>query len=260
MASIKTLCIPSILSLAIAIPAMAQAKSYNLRDLQALAASQNWRELSEHLDDISPSKRDQNWQAIAQKTALGIFSEAAKQSNLQESLSLGEALLKRYPAIKSDRAVMTKRAEVGLKAYEQCFSQPYNTDECNSSFKTFINNDPTNSDLAFRAGKLVRLNAKHWVALPYFRQALANPSPQISRQCNDPDLKLALISGLNLPESYEAILQDTRAIAAGTCWNDLRPTLTSELKNGNSYFKANFCPILRRKNAIGSVEAAFCQP
>ncbi|NJK62624.1 MAG: hypothetical protein HC921_08035 [Synechococcaceae cyanobacterium SM2_3_1] len=234
------------------------ADAYTLEDLQALAESQSWLELAEHLGDVPPSQRDQSWSQIAEQTTLGILETSLKQEAIIDGFLIGETLVTSYPSLKDSPEVMSLRAEIGLQAHEQCLQESfYDTSYCRESLTTLVQGDPQNLDLAFAAGKLVRLHANHWVAIPYFRQALATPSD--SRPCGDEDIALALVSGLSLPASSTEIIDDSLAIAGGSCWETLKSVLLTELQADNPYFRENTCPLLQSKQALDESTQALCQ-
>jgi hypothetical protein len=220
-------------------------KAYTMKDLQVLATNGAWRELAEHLGDIAPAKRDKTWEQLAEKTALGLLDMSVKEQNQLEGYYYAEALLDRYPSIKKSAKVMTKRGDVGLSVHGWCFRNSYDISYCNTSLMTFISKDPQNLDLAFKAGKLVRLNANHSNAVPYFRRALVTPSA--TRKCTDEDVIMAVVSGLGLPSDYP-LLKETLVIVNGPCFKELKaPLLEAIRKDGSGYLRDNGCAALAAK-------------
>jgi hypothetical protein len=233
------------------------AKPYTMKDLQALVSKSAWRELADHLADIPPAKRDKTWDQIVEKTALGLMDASLKEQNVYEGYGYAEALIDRFPNLKKSVPVMTKRGDIGLKAHSWCFQNSYDADFCNKSLTTFVLKDAKNLDLIFRAGKLVRLNANHAAATPYFKLSLVTPSA--FRKCADEDVVLAVVSGLALPTDYP-FFKDATAIVNGACFNDLKAPLLTELKkNEGGYFKDNACAIFQAKNALDDEAKAICE-
>ena len=234
------------ISALLACASYAQTKqAYTMKDLQVLANQQAWRELAEHLGDITPTGRNKEWEQLAEKAALGVLQDSDSKLKPDAGIVASDDLLSRFPGLKKSKEFMTKRAEIGLQSFARCFSYQYYFAECNKQLKKFIASDAGNLDLAFKAGKLVRLNMSHWSALPYFRSGLAQKNE--SRNCQDEDVQLAVLSGLRLPKDYRESIEDAGTIAAQLCWNELKSALLAELKSGNSYFKENSCGFLKTK-------------
>ncbi len=246
----------SVLVFTLSVSVLAQSKAYTMKDLQALANKGAWRELAEHLGDIAPARRDKTWEQLAEKTALGVLDLSIKEQNVLEGYYYAEALLDRFPSLKKSVKVMTKRGDVGLQAHAWCFQNSYDIEYCNKSLNTFVLKDAKNLDLAFRAGKLVRLNANHYAAAPYFRMALVTPS--VTRKCDDEDVILTVIAGLGLPSDY-AWFKDTTTIVNGQCFDALKMPILKEIKsNAGGYFKNNACAIMTAKNALDEEAKAIC--
>ncbi len=126
---------------------------------------------------------------------------------------------------------------------------------CVEPLKAVLNSEPTNTDLAWKAGKWARLNLNAAGAIPFFAKAgLKAGDPR----CKDPDVSLAVISGLGLPaDSEKEIVQQSQKIAFDTCWAAVSQELKKELKP-NSYISQNACPGLKKKGALSKTDAAKC--
>src|SRR5262245_4245636 len=87
--------------------------TYEMADLKALEKQQSWAELVDHLGDILPSKRDKEWEGLAERGAvawLGTF-ELKKPETAEAPIDAADSLAKRYPFLKQSKAFMGKRAE-----------------------------------------------------------------------------------------------------------------------------------------------------
>jgi hypothetical protein len=125
--------------------------------------------------------------------------------------------------------------------FNQCardFADSGGGDYCLAGLRTFVKAHPAE---AFAAGKSVRLNFSHWVALAFFDGPLTKPTPQ---QCGDEDVQLAVVSGLALP-AEDPNAKIARRVAAGPCWGTLQPKLLAEFADGGAYYEANTCPVFR---------------
>jgi hypothetical protein len=233
--------------------AQAESSKYSLEDLSKLEQQKSWSELAQHLNDIPPAQRNERWQTIAKQAALGVMEEVGNEQDHFRGLLWSEDLLSTNPSLKAHKDFMKKRGEIGLIALKDCFGHIYDTADCGEYLKKFTAKDPDNLDLWFDAGKLARSNMKHWAAVPYFKRALLKPSDK--RSCKDEDVRLAIVAGMDSPET--SIQKDSSALAE-TCWSDVKNAVVAEFSGSNSTFKQNVCPLLKSKKALGPAALASC--
>lgn len=122
-------------------------------------------------------------------------------------------------------------------------------DVCLDGLAVYVKAHPAE---AFPAGKQVRLQFNHWVALRFFEVGLAKAS---DAQCADEDLGMALVSGLALPPD-EPGFKSALKVAKSRCWSALQPKVVKELADSNAYYRDNTCPLLKDKG----VTASECTP
>jgi hypothetical protein len=140
-----------------------------------------------------------------------------------------------------------------LADFDKCIAKnSYDTDICLEAVQNYAKAHPPE---LFAIGKRVRLQFKHWIALQFFEPALgASPS---ASQCTDPDVSLAIISGLALPTENEpnAI---ARRLLNGKCFASLRPMVEKEIASaqGTGYLPDHACPIFVAKG----IKADACTP
>ncbi len=245
--------------LSLALDATAQQRRYTMKDLDALAAGKSWIELAEHLDDIAPASRNKAWEQLAERAGIGLLEGSVAQQRPLEGIMTSEHLLRRYGHLQRSRSFMDKRAEVGLKSFEGCFADRWSAEHCGKELRTFVAADPDNRDLAFKAGKLARLNMRDWFAAPFFKAGLVKESA--SRSCSDEDVKLATMAALVLPDhdNYRPFIDAGVSIARDLCWAPLQNALMTQLKENNSYFAANSCAFLKAKSSADPAVAAACK-
>lgn len=243
--------------LAMASVAAADKKPYTLADLKALVAQNSFKEAVGHLGDVAPSDRTAEWQSVAADAAAGYIASLSNDNLVTKVLEI-EKLDGEYPAILKSPKYTKVRAEVGLKAYKGCFENSYWIDECLDHAFKFVDADSANTDLAFKMGKLVRVNAKHWASLRYFKVALAGKPAKA--MCADEDVKLAVISGLGLPDSYDA-LPIAKEVAQGACWENLKKPILEAFNadSENGYIRTNACGFLKAKKALTADQAKTCK-
>src|SRR4051794_35350351 len=91
-----------------------------------------------------------------------------------------------------------------LEDYELCQRHDYDGDWCHDALKRWVKEHPAD---AFKAGKMTRLKMTHWAALHFFKQAF----DQKKGDCKDEDVRLAVVSGLNLPgDSNKEVVESAR--------------------------------------------------
>ncbi len=237
--------------------AVADKKPYTLADLKTLVSQKSYKEAVEHLGDVAPSERTADWQTTAADATAGYIGALSNDNLVTKVLEI-ERVDGEFPAILKSPKYTKVRGEVGLKAYQGCFENSYWIDECLDHAYKFIDADNANTDLAFKMGKLVRLNAKHWASLRYFKKALASKSTKT--MCADEDIKLAVVSGLALPESYDA-LPIAKEVAQGACWENLKKPILEAFSEDseNGYVRKNACGLLKAKKALTAEQAKTCK-
>src|SRR6185295_8269808 len=109
---------------------------------------------------------------------------------------------------------------------------------------------------AFSAGKLARLNLKHWAALPFFEIALNNGFDK-KKFCADDDVHLAAIAGLGLPpgsKNEDRLIRIAQTISIETCWDSMKEAVNKEADGTTGYLHDNACTSLKKKH----VDQKYC--
>jgi len=248
------------LSIGLASSAIADKKPYTLADLKTLVSQKSYKEAVEHLTDVAPSERNADWLAVATDAAAGYISKLDNDDLVRQVLEI-ERVDTDIPALLKSPKYTKARAKIGLKAFEACFGYPYAHQECFEHGLKFVDADPDNAELALKMAKLVRRNTSpHAGAAGYFKRALAAAGKNADRVCKDPDLKLVVVSGFNLPDHYEDA-GTIREIVIKTCWPEFKKTVHDELKahGETSYERRNTCTILKDRNALTGDQTRMCE-
>ena len=124
--------------------------------------------------------------------------------------------------------------------FTQCQNDYAYSDACLDGLKRYVKAHPAEG---FAAGKLVRTRFNHWMALQFFLPALTKPTPQ---QCDDEDLRLAVLSGLALPDDDPNEALAVKA-ADGPCATSLLPHIQKGLGDGSAFFKKNATALLAKR-------------
>ncbi len=158
--------------------------------------------------------------------------------------------MKRYPTLKKGKVFMQGRADAGLKAFAKTYSDSRHSsgdDPWMDELKAFVEADAVTADLPMRAGKLVTSRLVAYIAVPFFKKAIAANAGA----CKDADVKKALVAALD-----DNVWQDdAKALVEKSCFADVRGALEEGLKKGDGHLKDNACPILAAKK----VSVAACK-
>ncbi|VAW83661.1 hypothetical protein MNBD_GAMMA16-185 [hydrothermal vent metagenome] len=222
---------------------------YDLNELKNLAQSQSWLELVDHLTDIPPSKRNQEWNELVDLALVSRFEELLTKNDSSNILKFLDKTLPKYPKIKLNKHFMQLRAEFGIQYYESCLS--YDSDECLKNFLGFVRVDP-NPLYAFKVAKLMRVSVSDSKAIEFFKHAVSSETV-----CSDEDLKLSVVSALKhtADSRYAKVAQN---IAFGQCFDSLKSTIAQTIKN-NDNAKANACKEMISRNALKGISKKKCE-
>ncbi|MGC4116921.1 MAG: hypothetical protein QM765_20645 [Myxococcales bacterium] len=227
----------------LALPAAARAADrYEMEDLEVLDKQGAWDELAEHLTDIRPSKRDAKWLGIAERTVLGqLAATELNEHTAAQVLSNLKTALSRYPALKQSKTFMAARGELGLKAFAYTARNHRSQEqhEWVQQIREFVLADSLTPDLAQRAARKIQEQFITAVAWPLWKLALDRGA----NLCKDPDFSKALVEnflGGNWTEEVTPLVQST-------CWNDVKPAVTTGLEKTDYGQLERLCPFLKTK-------------
>jgi hypothetical protein len=244
----------------VAKPALSDPPSkYTMEDLKALAESESWNELLEHVEDVRPSERKQAWRALLEKAAAGSLDLLLAQKKDQEALLSADQHLVRFPTLKQSKPFMSKRAEAGLAVYGDCLAEAHGSLRCVDDLDTFVKADPNEGELAFRAGKVVIERGHLWNSGPrFFVRALVDPARR-KAGCSDPSVVGSLLRSLGHPPDSE-LTKAATTIAFEYCWSELSPKLLEAFYASGGYESKNLCSGLERKGAkLSAFQQAYCK-
>ncbi len=231
-------------------PAAARATDrYEMEDLEALDKLGAWEELSEHLTDIRPSKRDARWLAIVERTVLGQLSAIEVDDRTAAQVLSGlKGALSRYPALKQSKTFLAARAELGLKAfgYTAHAFRGREQREWLRQLREFVLADPLTPDLAQRAARKVQEQFVTSVSWPLWKLALDRGASL----CKDPGFAKALVENFLEGDWLEEVTPPLQ----GACWNDVKAAVNAGMEKARYDQLERLCPFLKTKK----VNAARC--
>jgi len=234
-------------------------KSYTMEDLSALAENEGWAEILEHIEDVQPRDRKQPWKDLLEKAAIGYLDTLASQKKKYEGLGSAESIITRFPVLKKSKAYMDKRADVGILAFEECFANSWAGPQCVEQLREFVKADPSNDELAFKAGKVVTDVGKMWQAgPPFFVGAVSDPKAKKDR-CKDEDVSYSTLASFGVPPDYDTAKAAAK-IAFEYCYDVMQPKLIEKLYEADGYEAQNLCTgFTKKKTKLTAFQAAFCK-
>jgi hypothetical protein len=223
--------------------AHAEEKKYSIADLKALVDQKSYMEALQHLADIAPAGRTAEWNEIAGAAAAGTVAAAEKDLKLGYMIEIE----KMYPVVLKSAKYIAVRTDNARAAFDGCFNRRYSFQECRDVALKFVDADAKNAKLTLDVAKAVRLGMAHYGSLPFFKRAHAAAGGTAAAVCKDDDLRLAIISGLGLPDGDDR-LGDAIALSY-SCWDSVKPAIVKELTEESGYYHDRACDILASKRA-----------
>jgi hypothetical protein len=101
-------------------PTAAGGRVYTRADLDALERQKAWGELVAHLEDISPSQRDDRWTALATESVVEQLKSQRVALDKVGLAHLADVLAQRYPSIRTAPAFINIRGEIAVDAVADC--------------------------------------------------------------------------------------------------------------------------------------------
>jgi Caspase domain len=229
--------------------------------LEALAKTESWHELGAHLTEVKPTERDDRWNALVEKAALGELTPLAADSSRSpdERLAAVERYYQAFPSLRGSQRFMALRSTLGLDAFARCFDDADGAalQQCRDRLDRFVHMPPMSADLARDAGVLVVHKLNHANAAPFF--AMGFEAPHGDLVCAARELATAVVSALGSPDGS---LEAKSALAlADKCWPSLQREIVAEVarETPDSYYMHNSCPVLMKYNAVTGMRAARCR-
>jgi hypothetical protein len=229
---------------------LALAEPYAMADLQALEKQGSYEELVEHLGDILPSKRDATWTGLAERAGAGyLAAQKLDEHSAEKTIAWSDRLLQRYPQLKQSKLLMSKRAEVGLKAFGFTYGNYRHAsgdDEWLDKLKDFVKSDTITPDLPQQAARKVQQYLVAYCAWPLWKMAIDKGAAV----CKDADFQKSIIAALG-----DGLWKgETEAVAQNKCWSDVKGPLTAEIEKAPWEFRRHVCPLLKAKGVTLSPE------
>lgn len=140
-----------------------------------------------------------------------------------------------------------------LNDFEACTAQYYSIDSCHDGLVRWIE---THRGDSFMAGKMVRKAMRSSSAVPYFKTAFDDKDKRAI--CTDQDIKLAVLSALDLPlEDNQEIVLAAKKIIFETCFTQMKDSVIEATTLGSNVFK-NSCNELVQLKLLNALKTKKC--
>ena len=226
---------------------------YTMDDLRLLDQQKSFQEIMDHMDDIRPSQRNEEWTEIVTRAAVNALKNELTGGDAYMAQQWSEQVLQSVPALNGSKEFMDLRNKAVLDGSAQCYRDYYGGSECTDNLRKVVLQDPVNKELAFKAGKMVRLNMNASVAVPFFIRALKEDPD--SKICSDPDVFLAVSAGMGV--SGEGA-KDAMELGFSLCFNALKSQLLEDFYSTNGYALDNYCTAFSEKKMLTKFQTAYC--
>lgn len=237
-----------------------------IAELDALAASHAWRELGDHLGDISADLRNAHWESLVEQAAIGELTPyVGGAGSIVERLQMLDRYYPTFPSLAQSDKFLELRGKIGLEAFRQCFEaadsrgpgKKVNPEACRNYLWDFVRTKPLRYEVASTAAHMVAVKFAQATAAPFF--AVATQAPGGEAACADAKLGDAAVAGLGQgPTAPEA--KGARFLLS-QCWNQLQaPVVEAFAKEGaGSDYMKNACPALMEHKALTGLRAKRCE-
>jgi hypothetical protein len=139
-----------------------------------------------------------------------------------------------------------------LEEYDRCQTMDYDGDHCQDALNRWVDAHPGD---AFKAAQMTRKKMNAWAALPLFKKAF----DKNQGNCKDEDLKLAIVSGMDLPpDNYKDIVATAKELGLKKCVNEMKKPI-ADAATGGSYAFKNSCKELITLGMIGGLKKKQCE-
>lgn len=168
---------------------------YTLEDLKALQTQKNFNEFLEHVNDIRPSQRLENWQSMYRTMLLDLIDYKIKLDSYdKESFKSIEAHASKSN-FKGDERLQLKRNLYAKNYFNKCYKnktddkQIASCDDELKKFWTFSNND---SDLGLEFAKMIQQNRSKLDSWEFVGSSLSDKD--YSFYCNNPEIQQQVLN------------------------------------------------------------------
>lgn len=232
-----------------------------IEDLNALAASQSWRELRADLLKVKPTARDAHWASLVEQAAVGELTRLATSGDPYAArLAVIEDYDTTFSTLRESEKYRALRVSLGLDAWRQCFAADRwgnSAGYCYQGLTGFVRASRPSAELAREAARIAARGLNQGAAVPLL--ALAADAPDSASLCAEADLPQWLANALS--KSPQGDQPKAAVSLIDKCWDTVGPAIVAEFARhgAGSYYPDNTCPTLMKRNALTGYRAARCR-
>ena len=244
--------------------ASADDHKYTLKDLKALIDQKGYQEVLQHLEDIAPSERKQEWIDIAGQAAAAYLADAEDA----QKLGIMVQVEKQYPALIKSSAYTKARLDAVPKAFSKCYESAGSRyggqserlegyDKCIEIGKKLIDSEPTNAALALAVAKAPARTSYPHKAVGLWKIAITMAGKSSATVCKEPDLARGVVNSLYFAGGKT--LEETNDVAT-ICWAAVKKPVFDDVKkkDASDSFKVSACALASAQKDYGKADAAAC--
>lgn len=226
------------------------ASNYTFEDLRVLAEQKSWVELAEHIGDIKPSQRNEEWQGWLEQSATGSLETLAQSGKSGEALHFALDLISTYPTLASSDSFKTTFSAQLVEQAQPCVR--YSAKECIQDYGRLLHSISIDGDVSFQEGMKVYQNVSKTLSVPFFASAAAL-KPEY---CENSQLAYSLLYTLDLPNNpnYELAKQT----ALGACGNKALTKFEDHVIESKAV-RAALCEHYVEKDFVSGIMKQICQ-
>ena len=208
---------------------------YTLKDLEALEASQHYREFLDHALDIRPSERGTSWRNMVSEMSSGFvdFNLARRRLSRETWLYIDQISL--WPNLLSDEFFQAKRANYFRAYLPSCLEeQKLPVELCRSDILQYWRNSPKDPDIGIW---IAEINEKFQLSLdPWIFLEKTGLSDLSEFYCQRPIVQKNLMSRLIAPMlarelDDKELLSHIDLALNQKCWQQIQQGLLSQMND-----------------------------
>lgn len=181
------------------------AKLYSMEDLNRLAGLYQWKVVLEHIEDISPKNRDQEWMDLYYQASTSYMTDLYEiESDKVAKFNKFKELLLKAPFLRKSKKFMLTSSKISYEWAEDCWRRQEN--QCFEKLEKHLLIYKDFPVVLLRFAKLASYRVFPRYASPLFLKAFR--SGLSNRHCKDERVELIIESIADISTEYEKPLYD----------------------------------------------------
>jgi len=234
---------------------------YSMKDLEVLEKENNFEEFFNHAKDIRPSERGDYWKKMVLSMAES-YTQIVLKENPQIKYDTFKKIekLNNWPNIRKSELFIRNRNSIGVKYFKHCLEE---SDQalCLARLDQFWSRSQSSPELGLQIGELInRKGLRYKTPLwRFYEQALKTPLAEF--YCKRKHVQEAirdqfvgLITKAPHKDRSQYLKAQMESLLHNDCWQQIIPSLKSDLKSDNRVSRDFAFTILKSKMALTTAE------